>query len=119
MIIDKQIKSLVENIEQSPNGSDTIVRELVGHLAHNCAQPDNQDRYRNDPALQGGLESYPLDSEGYAVAFVRWKMRTRLSMRGGGTGLSSAREFFRPHSATRPLSISRDGSTPSVRASAI
>lgn len=69
MIIDKKIQSLVASIESSSDNTDNLVRELVNYLAYNCSLPSNEDRYQNDPALQGELEPYPLDSDGYAVAF--------------------------------------------------
>lgn len=69
MIIDSKIKALVARIEGSGAVPDDAVREIVVRLTEACARPENRQRYEAAPASGGKLAPYPVDEEGYAVAF--------------------------------------------------
>lgn len=68
MIISNEIKALVSEIEEGGT-ADAPVRALVAGLTEACARPKNRQRYRFDPAADSRLEPYPVDDEGYAMAF--------------------------------------------------
>src|ERR1700722_5504735 len=67
MLIDAEIKDLTAAIEE--NGSEGAIRRLVTSLTENCALPANRERYR-EASTQGQLGAfYPVDAQGYAVAY--------------------------------------------------
>ncbi len=70
MIIDDNIRALVRAAETGGPGADTALRQLVAALHAACQRPEVKAR---TAALHAAgspeLGSYPVDADGYAVAF--------------------------------------------------
>ncbi|MBU0800382.1 MAG: hypothetical protein KKA05_05195, partial [Alphaproteobacteria bacterium] len=70
MIIDRKTKALAAQIEKGGVIPDETVRALVARLTAACARPENRRRYEGAAAVHGAARvPYPVDEEGYAVAF--------------------------------------------------
>lgn len=73
-IIDEEVKQLVAKIESktSLDEIDSILEKLVLTLQKNCQKPSVRERYASYAAKESypaTLDSYPLNSDGYAKAF--------------------------------------------------
>ena len=69
MIIDKEVKSLVFEIEKGDGDVDALIKDLIIKLGQNCKKAENQKRYQDYLTGQTKLEAYPIDKNGYAVSF--------------------------------------------------
>jgi hypothetical protein len=67
MIFDREIKALATRIGRG--GSDKDIRELVIRLAEACTRQESRRRYDNNLASTQHAGAYPVDDEGYAIAF--------------------------------------------------
>ena len=73
MILDTEIKRVVNRIETAdPNDSvtlDATIREIIIRLKTNLENPEVRERYELYKKDEGTIGTYPIDSEGYAIAF--------------------------------------------------
>src|SRR3989344_1665704 len=73
MLLDSHIKDLVKKIELTDNAdSDALnatLRELLSSLKKNLQNPEVLERYKEYRNYKGVIGTYPIHTDGYAIAF--------------------------------------------------
>jgi uncharacterized protein (TIGR00661 family) len=70
MIIDDQIRILIQQIETSQDIDPVaLIKELIQRLHANCELPATQQRYKDYANKKFSIGQYPIAEDGYAVAF--------------------------------------------------
>lgn len=73
MLLDKTIKDLVKKIElsdlQDSESLNRNIRNLIGELRANLQDPQTLERYEFYKKNNGTISQYPIDADGFAVAY--------------------------------------------------